>query len=62
MAPIRCLASGPAASLAFDHTGAALTTTHTLKHALVLAEHDGLASIHRSLLGTGNLVKGEAFI
>ena len=30
-------------TLAFEHTGAALTTTNTLKHALLLVEHDGLA-------------------
>jgi DNA-binding response OmpR family regulator len=28
---------------AFEATGAALTTTNTLKHALILVEHDGLA-------------------
>jgi DNA-binding response OmpR family regulator len=28
---------------AFEGTGAALTTTNTLKHALILVEHDGLA-------------------
>ena len=28
---------------AFEATGAALTTTNTLKHALILAEHDGLS-------------------
>ena len=27
----------------FEATGAALTTTNTLKHALILAEHDGLS-------------------
>ena len=27
----------------FEVTGAALTTTNTLKHALILVEHDGLA-------------------
>ena len=28
---------------AFEVTGAALTTTNTLKHALILVEHDGLS-------------------
>jgi DNA-binding response OmpR family regulator len=28
---------------AFEGTGAALTTTNTLKHALILVEHDGLS-------------------
>ncbi len=28
---------------AFEATGAALTTTNTLKHALILVEHDGLS-------------------
>ena len=27
----------------FESTGAALTTTNTLHHALILVEHDGLA-------------------
>jgi CheY-like chemotaxis protein len=27
----------------FEVTGAALTTTNTLKHALILVEHDGLS-------------------
>ena len=27
----------------FEPTGAALTTTNTLKHALILVEHDGLS-------------------
>ena len=27
----------------FEATGAALTTTNTLKHALILVEHDGLS-------------------
>jgi DNA-binding response OmpR family regulator len=31
-------------TLAFEHTGAQLTTTNTLKHALLLAEHDGLSA------------------
>lgn len=30
-------------SLAFEHTGAHMTTTNTLHHALLLVEHDGLA-------------------
>ena len=30
-------------SQAFEATGAALTTTNTLKHALILVEHDGLS-------------------
>ncbi len=30
-------------SLAFEHTGAELTTTNTLRHALLLVEHDGLS-------------------
>ena len=30
-------------SLAFEHTGAQLTTTNTLRHALLLVEHDGLS-------------------
>jgi DNA-binding response OmpR family regulator len=30
-------------TLEFEPTGAALTTTNTLKHALILVEHDGLA-------------------
>ena len=28
---------------AFEPTGAAITTTNTLKHALILAQHDGLS-------------------
>jgi DNA-binding response OmpR family regulator len=28
---------------AFEHTGAELTTTNTLRHALILVEHDGLS-------------------
>ena len=31
-------------TLALEHTGAALTTTNTFKHALLLVEHDGLAA------------------
>jgi DNA-binding response OmpR family regulator len=30
---------------AFEATGAALTTTNTLKHALILVEHDGLSGV-----------------
>jgi DNA-binding response OmpR family regulator len=30
-------------TLAFENTGAHVTTTNTLKHALLLVEHDGLA-------------------
>ncbi len=42
-------------SLAFEHTGAELTTTNTLKHALLLAEHDGLsAAILDHALGDGD--------
>jgi DNA-binding response OmpR family regulator len=29
---------------AFEHTGAEMTTTNTLHHALILAEHDGLSA------------------
>ena len=40
---------------ALEHTGAALTTTNTLKHALLLVEHDGLAgAILDHSLGDGN--------
>jgi len=40
---------------AFEATGAALTTTNTLHHALILAEHDGLAgAILDHSLGDGN--------
>jgi CheY-like chemotaxis protein len=40
---------------ALEHTGAALTTTNTLKHALLLVEHDGLAgAIIDHALGDGN--------
>jgi hypothetical protein len=31
-------------TLALEHTRAALTTTNTFKHALLLVEHDGLAA------------------
>jgi DNA-binding NtrC family response regulator len=31
-------------SMAFEHTGAELTTTNTLNHALLLVEHDGLSA------------------
>ncbi len=42
-------------SLAFEHTGAQLTTTNTLTHALLLVEHDGLsAAILDHALGDGN--------
>ena len=39
---------------AFEATGAVLTTTNTLKHALILVEHDGLAgAILDHVLGDG---------
>ena len=39
----------------FEATGAALTTTNTLKHALILVEHDGLSgAILDHALGDGN--------
>ena len=42
-------------TLAFEHTGAELTTTNTLKHALLLVEHDGLsAAILDHALGDGD--------
>ena len=42
-------------TLALEHTGAALTTTNTLKHALLLVEHDGLAgAILDHALGDNN--------
>jgi DNA-binding response OmpR family regulator len=42
-------------TLAFEHTGAELTTTNTLKHALILVEHDGLsAAILDHALGDGD--------
>jgi DNA-binding response OmpR family regulator len=42
-------------TLALEHTGAELTTTNTLKHALLLVEHDGLsAAILDHALGDGN--------
>ena len=31
-------------SMAFEHTGAHLTTTNTVRHAKVLVEHDGLSA------------------
>jgi DNA-binding response OmpR family regulator len=31
-------------TLALEHTGAELTTTNTLKHAMLLVEHDGLSA------------------
>jgi DNA-binding response OmpR family regulator len=30
---------------AFEDTGAAMTTTNTLRHALLLVEHDGLSAV-----------------
>ena len=42
-------------TLAFEHSGAQMTTTNTLKHALLLAEHDGLsAAILDHSLGGGD--------
>jgi len=42
-------------TLALEQTGAALTTTNTLKHALLLVEHDGLsAAILDHALGDDN--------
>ena len=39
----------------FEAAGAALTTTNTLHHALILAEHDGLSgAILDHALGDGN--------
>ena len=39
----------------FEATGAALTTTNTLKHALLLVEHDGLSgAVLDHALGDGN--------
>ncbi len=39
----------------FEATGAALTTTNTLEHALILVEHDGLSgAILDHALGDGN--------
>jgi DNA-binding response OmpR family regulator len=39
----------------FESTGAALTTTNTLHHALILVEHDGLAgAILDHALGDGD--------
>jgi len=40
---------------AFEPTGAALTTTKTLRHAMLLAEHDGLSgAIIDHALGDGD--------
>ena len=40
---------------ALEHTGAAVTSTNTLKHALLLVEHDGLsAAILDHALGDDN--------
>ena len=40
---------------AFDGTGAELTTTNTVRHALILVEHDGLSgAILDHSLGDGN--------
>jgi DNA-binding response OmpR family regulator len=40
---------------AFEPTGAALTTTNTLRHAMILAEHDGLSgAILDHSLGDGD--------
>ena len=40
---------------AFEGTGAAMTTTNTLHHALILVEHDGLAgAILDHALGDGD--------
>jgi DNA-binding response OmpR family regulator len=40
---------------AFAHTGAEMTTTNTLRHALMLVEHDGLsAAILDHSLGDGD--------
>jgi DNA-binding response OmpR family regulator len=40
---------------AFEGSGAALTTTNTLRHALILVEHDGLSgAILDHSLGDGN--------
>ena len=42
-------------TLAFEHSGAQLTTTNTLKHAMLLVEHDGLsAAILDHSLGDGD--------
>ena len=42
-------------TLAFEDTGAELTTTNTLKHAMLLVEHDGLAgAILDHALGDGD--------
>lgn len=40
---------------ALEHTGVGITSTNTLKHAMVLVEHDGLsAAILDHALGDGN--------
>jgi DNA-binding response OmpR family regulator len=40
---------------AFEHAGAEVTSTNTLRHALLLAEHDGLsAAILDHALGDGD--------
>ena len=42
-------------TLALEHTGASVTSTNTLKHALLLVEHDGLsAAILDHALGDNN--------
>ena len=42
-------------ALAFEATGAAMTMTNTLKHALLLVEHDGLSgAILDHALGDGD--------
>ena len=42
-------------ALAFEQSGAQLTTTNTLRHAMLLAEHDGLsAAILDHALGDGD--------
>lgn len=42
-------------TLALEHTGASVTSTNTLKHALLLVEHDGLsAAILDHALGDDN--------
>jgi hypothetical protein len=52
-APGSGLSHGP--FMAFEHTGAELTTTNTLKHAFLLVEHDGLsAAILDHALGGDN--------
>jgi DNA-binding response OmpR family regulator len=40
---------------AFEQAGAEVTTTHTLRHALILVEHDGLSAVILDhALGDGN--------